>query len=278
MGNIIAFHTGALGKYPAVEAIRRIAAAGYGGVELNAETLPWARPHVTPATPAAERRAIREAAAKAGVAITAVSAHIGLVYADPAERRAAVAFSKGCVDLALDLGTDVIHGLTGVVPAGVPREEAWDWALAAVAEIADYAASRGVRFGIEPVVGMLVANGSALGRLVAALPGHRVGMNYDPSHLLVEGEDPAEVARRFADLIVAVHLKDAKGTPDHFEFPPLGMGGVDFAALAAALRAAGYAGPLAVEYEAQAFGGYDLSEDEILGQSLAFVRQHFAGE
>ncbi|MHB1004523.1 MAG: sugar phosphate isomerase/epimerase family protein [Chloroflexota bacterium] len=274
MANLIAFHSGALGHYPATDAIARIARAGYAGVELNAETLPWAQPHVTPATGNAERRAIRRAAAETGLAITSLSAHIGLVSTDPGERRAAVEFSKGCVDLALDLGTNTIHGLTGIVPDGVEETRAWDWALAAIDEITAYAESRGVAYGIEPVVGMLIASGAGMARLVAALPDRKVGMNYDPSHLQVAGDDPATEARRFGARIVAVHLKDAKGTPGNFSFPPLGEGAVDFVTLAQALREVGYAGAVAVEYEAQAFG-YTLSEDEILRDGLAFARRYF---
>ena len=113
-----------------------------------------------------------------------------------------------------------------------------------------------------------------MARLVAALPERKVGMNYDPSHLQVAGDDPAAEARRFGDRIVAVHLKDAKGVPGDFSFPPLGEGAVDFSALARALRDVGYAGPLAVEYEAQAFG-YTLTEDEILREGLAFAKRYF---
>lgn len=275
MGNPIAFHTGALGAYSATEAIARIAAAGYDGVELNAETLPWAPPHVTPTISAAERRAIREAASSAGLRITSISAHIPLISADPEERRAAVAFSLGCVELALDLGTNVIHGLSGHLPEGVSRDEAWGWVVEAVDEITHYASSRGVKFGLEPVVGMLVANGHDFARLLAALPACPLGMNYDPSHLQVAGEDPAAVARRFGERIIAAHVKDAKGTPDRFEFPPFGLGQVDFAALAQAFREVAYQGPLVVEYEAQAHGGYVLPEEEILRGSLAFVKRHF---
>ena len=50
---------------------------------------------------------------------------------------------------------------------------------------------------------------------------------------------------------------------------------MDFPALAGALRSARYIGPLVVEYEAQAYGGYSLTEQEILEGSLAFVRRHF---
>lgn len=276
MNNVIAFHTGALGAYPVAEAIRRIGEAGYGGVELNAERLAWADPHVTPSLSAAERQIIWRAAEEAGIAITSISAHVGLVEADPSARRSAIEFVKGCIDLALDLGTGVAHGLTGVAPTGVSQDEAWRWAVAAIGEIADYAEPRGVLFGIEPVVGMVVSSAGEFDELLHDLNGHKLGMNYDPSHLLVHGDDPTETARRFGSRILAVHLKDAKGGTGAFEFPPLGVGEVDFASLAKALQSTGYAGPLVVEYEAQAYGRYQLSEREVLEGSLAFVRRHFS--
>ncbi|MHB0871534.1 MAG: sugar phosphate isomerase/epimerase family protein, partial [Chloroflexota bacterium] len=256
--------------------IRRIGEAGYGGVELNAEKVPWADPHVTPSLSTAQRKAIRRAAEETGVAITSISAHIGLVEAAPSARRSAIEFVKGCIDLALDLGTGIAHGLTGVAPAGVSRDEAWGWAVAAVGEIADYAEARGVLFGIEPVVGMVVSGVVEFESLLHDLSGHKVGMNYDPSHLLVHGDDPTEAARRFGPRIVAVHLKDARGRTGAFDFPPLGVGDVDFASLARALQSTGYGGPLVVEYEAQAYGGYQLSEKQVLEGSLAFVRRHFS--
>ncbi len=278
MDNVIAFHSGALGAYSVTEAIRRIGRAGYGGVELNAEKLAWADPHVTPDLSQAERRDIRRAAAEAGIAISSIAAHVGLVEADPTARRRAVEFVKGCIDLGLDLGTDIAHGFTGVVSAGVSSSEAWRWSVEAVAEIVDYAAAEGVKFGMEPVAGMLVSGAAELDNLLRQLPGRAVGVNYDPSHLIVKGDDPAEVARRFGPRIVAVHIKDGKVIPGGYEFPPLGAGAVNFAALAAALKSTGYQGPLVVEYEAHAYGGYSLTEEEILGQSLAFVRRHFTGE
>ena len=53
-----------------LEAIDKVADAGYATIELNAETLPWAQPHVTPATSAAERAAIRDATARRGIGIS----------------------------------------------------------------------------------------------------------------------------------------------------------------------------------------------------------------
>ena len=94
-------------------------------------------------------------------------------------------------------------------------------------------------------------------------------VNFDPSHLIVQDEDPMRVVRELGDAIVHVHLKDGKGLYPDFSCPPLGEGRIDFPALVGGLRDAGYAGALSVEYEAQVYG-YRESEDEILRKGRAF--------
>ena len=42
------FHSVGLPDRSLDEAIRMVADAGYDAIELNAETLPWALPHITP--------------------------------------------------------------------------------------------------------------------------------------------------------------------------------------------------------------------------------------
>jgi L-ribulose-5-phosphate 3-epimerase len=48
-----------------------------------------------------------------------------------------------------------------------------------------------------------------------------------------------------------VHLKDIVGGKGVWNFPALGEGSVDFAAIARVLEEAGYTGPLSVELEFQ---------------------------
>ena len=127
------FHTGALSAYPRTEVIPRLAALGYQGVELNAETAPWMKPHVTPGLSPKGRDAIRQLAQDHGLEISSISAHISLVDADHGERQRHVDFVKGCIDLAADVGTSVVHGIAGVPPAEVTREQAWGWLLESVA-------------------------------------------------------------------------------------------------------------------------------------------------
>jgi sugar phosphate isomerase/epimerase len=263
------FHSVGLPDQSLDQAIALVAGAGYDAIELNAETLPWAPAHITPEASADARRAVVVACKERGLRIPAVGAHIGMVGADPASRAAAVAFVNGCTDLAVDVGAPVVHILSGPLDKGGDREVAWGWFRSAVERTTDHAAARGVSLGIEAIAGHVFHAVDDYHRLRRELPGVPFRVNFDPSHLIVQNEDPMRVVRELGGEIVHVHLKDGKGLYPNFEFPPLGQGSIDFPALVAGLRAAGYGGALSVEYEAQVYG-YKESEDEILAKGRAF--------
>ncbi len=265
------FHSVGLSALPILAVIDRVAAAGYGAVELNAETLPWAGPHVTPATGVGERAAIRAAAARHGLAISAVGAHMLMVADDAADRRAAIDFVNGCTDLAVDVGAPVVHILSGPAPASVREATAWRWFADAVAATSAHANARDVQLAIEAIAGHLFHAIDDYRRLAADLPGIAIRVNFDPSHLIVQGEDPARLIAEHAPAIVHVHMKDGAGRYPDFTFPPLGKGAIDFPTLVAALGKAGYDGVLSVEYEAQVYG-FKESEDEILTHGRQFLR------
>jgi sugar phosphate isomerase/epimerase len=247
-----------------------VADAGYAALELNAETLPWASPHVTPETTADERRAIVEACRRRGLSIPAVGAHIAMLSHDAAERAAAVAFVNGCTELAVDVGAPVVHILSGPPVAEATLAQNWGWLADAVTACVEHAASRKVALGIEAIAGHAFHGVDDYHRLTRDLPGVPFRVNFDPSHLEVQGEDPRRVVDELADRIVHVHLKDGKGRYPDFAFPPLGRGTIDFGRLVDGLRAAGYAGALSVEHEAQVYG-YEASESEILASGIAFL-------
>ncbi len=92
------------------------------------------------------------------------------------------------------------------------------------------------------------------------------GLNFDPSHLLWQGVNPALFVREFGDRIYHVHMKDAAVTLDgkagilgsHIEFGDtrrgwnfrsLGHGQVDFDSIIRELNVIKYDGPLSVEWE-----------------------------
>lgn len=93
-----------------------------------------------------------------------------------------------------------------------------------------------------------------------------LGFNFDPSHLLWQGMNPALFIRDFADRIYHVHMKDVKMTLDGrtailgshipfgdtrrgWNFVSMGHGDVDFDGIIRELNQIGYSGPLSVEWE-----------------------------
>lgn len=112
-----------------------------------------------------------------------------------------------------------------------------------------------------------------------------LGINFDPSHLLWQGMTPELFIREFPEKIYHVHMKDVAVTLDGkagilgshlpfgdlrrgWNFRSLGHGDVDFGEIIRALNAAGYSGPLSVEWE-------DNGMDREFGakESVEFVRQ-----
>ena len=108
-----------------------------------------------------------------------------------------------------------------------------------------------------------------------------LGLNFDPSHLVWQGVDPAMFLRDFADRVYHVHMKDVKLSRDgrtgllgsHLEFGDtrrgwnfvsLGHGDVDFDAIIRELNQMGYQGPLCVEWE-------DSGMERLRGAAEAFA-------
>jgi len=111
-----------------------------------------------------------------------------------------------------------------------------------------------------------------------------LGFNFDPSHLIWQGVTPHIFLRDYAKKIYHVHMKDAAVTLDGragilgshiafgdtrrgWNFRSLGHGDVDFENIIRELNAAGYQGPLSVEWE-------DSGMDREYGakEALEFVR------
>ena len=67
----------------------------------------------------------------------------------------------------------------------------------------------GVRIAMEEFPGQLVYNVSTFKRLRAAV-GPTLGINLDPSHLMIMGAEPIDSARALGDMIYYVHGKDAR--------------------------------------------------------------------
>ena len=125
----------------------------------------------------------------------------------------------------------------------------------------------GMKFALEVHPTEIAFDIYSAQRAVEALGGREeFGFNFDPSHLIWQGVDPVEFIRFFPDRIYHVHMKDSSVTlngrtgilTSHlpfgdarrgWDFRSVGRGGVRFEEVIRALNAAGYSGPLSVEWE-----------------------------
>jgi sugar phosphate isomerase/epimerase len=125
----------------------------------------------------------------------------------------------------------------------------------------------GVKFALEVHPTEIAFDIFTAKRALEAI-GHReaFGFNFDPSHLIWQGMDPAKFIEEFPDRIYHVHMKDACTTLDGrtgilashinfgeanrgWDFRSLGRGDVDFEEIIRALNRISYTGPLSVEWE-----------------------------
>jgi sugar phosphate isomerase/epimerase len=182
----------------------------------------------------------------------------------PADRERRIDFYERSIDLAADLGAELVSIWSGVAPAGAGEAVLWQRLTDGLRPVLDRALERGVRVSLEPEPGMFVERPDGYRELVRRLGdrGHELGLTLDVGHLIATGDLPgprsiAEQLADVADCLVHVHLDDAQpGIHEHLAF---GKGVLDLAATLRALLAIGYDGMAAVE----------LSRDSHRGAAMA---------
>lgn len=148
--------------------------------------------------------------------------------------------------------------------------DAWATALKALDTACKRGEQLGVKIGFEPCWGTLAHDAATAERVLAAVP---VGVTFDPSHFVLSEDDIPGLVRRWGERIVNVHLKDAFGRPgmdgEDFHFCLLGEGRVPWAEFLSALDEVGYAGAMAVEFEAHRYYAQVLRSDPEAAARLA---------
>jgi sugar phosphate isomerase/epimerase len=253
----LAFSTNAYLNYSFPEAVRRLAALGYRGVEVMADV-----PHAWPAFLLEEQKqALRDALAQSGLAISNVNAfmmhavndarqrywHPSWIEPDRHYRQIRIDHTRRALTLARELGARCITTEPGgpVEPGG-----SWQKALALFVEglkpVAEHAEKEGVLLLVEPEPGLLVETMDQFLELIQHVDSPAVGLNFDVGHAFCVGDDPATTIPRVAKWIRHFHLEDIAATRVHQHLIP-GTGAIDFAATLRAIRGIGYDGWLTVE-------------------------------
>ncbi len=193
--------------------------------------------------------------------------------------------SKRILDLAVELGTNIVTTHIGIVPDDEDNP-VYEAMQRACEELGVYAKSMNAYFAIETGP----EKASTLKAFLDSLSTNGVSVNFDPANMvMVTGDDPVEGVNLLKDYIVHTHVKDGVrlkpvdprdvygalgygGGTDHekiaqmvasgeyFREVPLGNGSVDFSSYFAALREINYNGYLTIEREIKTNPIKDISE------------------
>ncbi|MFB8104443.1 MULTISPECIES: sugar phosphate isomerase/epimerase [Streptomyces] len=221
--------------------------------------------------------------ADAGLSVTSLCRGGFFTALDPEERARALDDNRRAVDEAAALSTDTLVLVSGGLPPGSrdlygARERVAD----ALAELAPYAAERGVRLAIEPLHPMFASDRCVVSTLGQALdiaerfPAEQVGVVVDTYHVWWDDRAPAEIARagaagrihsfQLADWITPLPAGVLLGRGQ------LGDGSVDFRAFRREVEAAGFDGPIEVEIFNEALWARDGAD--VLAEVAERYGQH----
>jgi sugar phosphate isomerase/epimerase len=231
-------------RMPVAACLERVPRAGYSGIDVSGTDGASDDPRsVLPEL----RRLTRRTADRLGLRIEAVVTHAQLADSlyDPKRRPLDLA---GTVDLAVELGADVVTFHMGGYPPGTPRDAVWTRVVTEVRRAADRAAARHVALAVDGIWPTWVDDSpDTLDRLFRDVDSPAFGVNFDPSYLTLIGVDPAAFVRWFARRVVHAHLKDHAGKYPRWTHLIPGRGTMNYSQVFAALRAVGFAGSCAVE-------------------------------
>lgn len=212
-----------------------------------------------------------------GVSISGLGFYPNLLDPNPAVTKPALAHLKKVIKAAPKLGLNQVNSFVGRDWTRTVDDN-WPRFLKTWRPIIELAEDHGVRIGIEncpmsftrdewPGGKNLLTTPAIWRRAFHDIDSPNFGLNYDPSHLVLQDMDPLSPLREFLPKLFHLHAKDVKidrqalNEVGRFDFPLRwhqpripGYGEIDWAAFVGELMRVGYRGPVCIEVEDDTFG------------------------
>jgi sugar phosphate isomerase/epimerase len=212
-----------------------------------------------------------------GVGLSGLGYYPNPLDPDPAMAKVCVEHLKKVIVAAELLGLKNVNTFTGRDWTKTVDEN-WPRFLKTWKPLIKFAEDHGIKVGIEncpmsftrdewPGGKNLLTTPVIWRRAFSDIPSDHFGLNYDPSHFILQFMDPASPLREFKDKLFHLHAKDVRIRRERindvgiFAFPlewhqpriP-GYGDIDWARFMGALQDVGYDGPVCIEVEDGTFG------------------------
>ena len=183
---------------------------------------------------------------------------------DASARAHVLAQLKHGVDVANQLGVNLMRVFSGNHKEGYKLEDGMTWIIDGLSAGAAYAQQRGVTLALENH-GLMAGRSDQVRAIIQKVSSPSLRVNLDTGNFLLVGQNPVDAARELGPLVALVHLKDFRlaGAADTvhvyrgldgtgYTGTVTGEGLVDLPKIIDILRAAGYTGWLSLEYEGSA--------------------------
>lgn len=235
-----------------------------------------------------EAKRIHDLTAQFGVSISGLGYYPNPLTADADESKLYTNHIKAVIKASRMLGIGVMNTFVGRDHTK-SVDENWPRFLKTWKPLIKYAEDQGVKIGIEncpmsftkdewPGGKNLMTSPAIWRRAFNDIPSDSFGLNFDPSHFILQHMDYLQAMREFAPKLFHMHAKDARidteklnqvgvfAHPNLFHTPKLpGLGDVNWGKFFSVLTETGYNGAVCIEVEDRAFeGSLDLRKASLI--------------
>ena len=230
-------------------------------------------------TSASQAKEVAASLSERGLIVSGLGFYPNPLHPDADHRQAVIDHLKKVIVLASRMGVGVVNTFCGG-DASKTVDANWEDALKVWPEVIAHARDHGVKLAFEncPMIfsydewpgGHNIAYAPYIWRRILEAWGGDVGMNFDPSHLVLQMIDQDRFIREFGASMLHVHAKDLMIDRDGlyergilsagmgWQVPRMpGLGDVDWNNFFSGLYRAGYDGPVIIEHEDRRFEGDD---------------------
>jgi sugar phosphate isomerase/epimerase len=278
----IGFFTAIMGDQPIERVAEWAAGAGFACLELDMGN------HGGDA--GVTRKAVA-AVRSQGLEVCCLTCFGNLVDADPAARERIHGITRTAVDVAADLGVDLVCTFPGRNDS-ISEDDNYRQLADFYTLLAEQAAPGKVKIIMEnwpgPRINYLATTPAGWAKLFDLAPAPNLGLNFDPSHLIWQGIEIEPALRAVADRVFLAHAKDTEIFPQALQqtgyfgkgwwtYRLPGRGRIDWGRWLGLLREVGFDGVVSIEHEDGEYGamrGPLARRQEGLLEGQRALRQH----